>query len=139
MNVSQLQNGPLLGQYFLGHRFYKDKSSWIRIDGLRLGIKNESSSGVAGNIIGLFDRIISRSDVAIVSFDWISRQFFVSGSYDLDDESDTVQNYGFSTFVLQSRAMYAGAPTPIVSGKTSAPQQIQPCNATRIRSCFNVQ
>jgi len=131
MNVSLLHSGSLLGQYFLGHRFYRGQNTaWTKVDGLRLGVNSEIFDGPSYDIGRLLDRLVQNPNVTVVSYDWKSQRVFIGSAFDLNDPSDTIQNQGFTTYVKRRRAVYAGnephtlLTTPRVSITRSRPNSL---------------
>jgi len=119
MNASIFQTGTLLGQSFLGNQFYQDTNpAWVRIDGLILGYKHRISIDKTKDIGELLDNHTEHSNVTVVSYNWDTRRVIVGGSFDLRNESDTVQNHSFSTFIVKSKAVYE-IETPIPHLKPS--------------------
>jgi len=104
-----LQIGQLVGQSLFGRQFYQDeRPDWIFVNEFRLGINYVIDNGESNDIGGLLDSLVGMHNVAVVTYDWNTNRYFVGSSFDLGDGSDSVEYHWYTTFVIKSKAVYAG-------------------------------
>jgi len=109
MSASLLEISSILGQSFLGSQFIlNERPEWLSINDVRLGLTFEAYNFTAQDTdIGkVLDGLVGIEDAVVVSYNWESKLVCVGSSFSLDDIADSVHDYGYTSFVRKSEAVY---------------------------------